>query len=198
MATSNYMTTAYGLDAGASIGSAIMQGQALKARGAYQKQQYDLQARLQEMQGADAIDRGNKAAEQHLKATKGMIGSQRAAMGAQGVDVNDGTAAEIQRDTAALGALDAMTIKNNAWREAWGYRMQALQSRQAGEMSELAGNQQATMTYLTGGMQALGSLAKAGYYYQGGSGGSNDSGGSGGGGGAGRVGLDQTMSPGSY
>lgn len=107
----------------ADTGMALVQAQSVDAQADYQKQQYNFNATLAEEQGKDAIKRGDVAAKDYNKKIKGVIGSQRAAMAAQGVDISDGSALEIQEDTAAIGAQDMLTIKNNAWREAWGYKV---------------------------------------------------------------------------
>ena len=52
-------------------------------------------------------------------------GSQRAQLGASGVDVNSGTAGQIQEDTARLSEYDARVIENNALRQAWGLESDA-------------------------------------------------------------------------
>jgi hypothetical protein len=46
-------------------------------------------------------------------------------MAASGVDINSGSAADVQANTATIGALDEATIRNNAAREAFGYTTQA-------------------------------------------------------------------------
>ena len=50
---------------------------------------------------------------------------------------------DVQRDTMALGELDALTIRNNAAREAWGYQTQALQDQHAAAMARTSGRNQA-------------------------------------------------------
>lgn len=52
-------------------------------------------------------------------------GSQRAQLGASGVDINSGTAGQIQEDTARLSEYDARVIENNALRQAWGLESDA-------------------------------------------------------------------------
>jgi hypothetical protein len=139
----------------AAVGSAYTSAEAAKAQGAYQKRQAELNAGMGEFQAEEAIRRGDEDAKAMGKKTKQVIGSQRAALAAQGIEVDSGTAAEIQADTAAIGAVDAQTIKNNAWREAWGFRAQATVTRGQGNMALMAANNQAKSTLITGGLQAL-------------------------------------------
>lgn len=121
------------------IGNAYAQGQAIKARAAYQGVIAKINAEMAEMSAEDAIKRGDISARDYQKEVDGMIGMQKVAYAAQGVDVNFGSAADIQAETRMFGALDALTIKNNAWREAWGYKVEALNSTFSGKYAELEG-----------------------------------------------------------
>jgi hypothetical protein len=87
-------------------------------------------------------------------ATRGLTGSQRAAYAAQGVDINSGSAADVVANDKQLGALDVLTIKQNAAREAHGYEMQANLARKAGANAARNYNNQAISTLLTGAAQA--------------------------------------------
>src|SRR5688572_4523364 len=110
-----------GAQAAGSIASAYSESEALKAQGAHQKRMAGINAELAEMQADDAIKRGDKEAEGVRRNAKKMIGSQRAALAAQGIEIDDGSALEIQDETRAIATEDALQIKNNAWRTAWGF-----------------------------------------------------------------------------
>lgn len=164
MDPSMFMALAMGTQGIANFGNAYSQSQALSAQSAYQKQVYNQNASLAGMQADDAIQRGNLEAGKVRKRTNKMIGDQRASFGAQGIDPASGSAANIENETSAMGELDALTAKNNAWREAWGYKVQANQYTNQGSFAELAADNQSRNTLLTGGMQALGYGAQAAYY----------------------------------
>lgn len=142
----------------------------------YGQQQWaaDQNRQFAELMSEDAIRRGDRAALEHRKKIRQLIGSQRAALAAQGIDVNSGSAMDTQMDTATLGAYDVETIKNNAWREAWGLKTQASQyATQAamagisGGLAGFAGQQAQQATYLTGGLSALNSGLKGYALYKG-------------------------------
>ena len=59
--------------------------------------------------------------------TAQMKGTQRARLSANGIDISEGSAASIQADTDWMGEMDALTIRDNANREAWGYKNQSQQ-----------------------------------------------------------------------
>jgi len=145
------------LSAGSNVSSAYSQANALKMQGDYQKSQYEQNARIAEIQEKDAIARGDREALAVKKKVKGVIGAQRAAMAAQGIEINDDSALDIQADTAAAGAEDVLTVKNNAWREAWGYKVQASNYNAQGSFAQMASKNQAKNTLLTGGLQAVSS-----------------------------------------
>lgn len=87
----------------------------------------------------DAIKRGEVEADEQRKTTQQVIGAQRTGFAAGNIDVNTGSAGQVQNDAAALGELDALTIINNAEREAYGYRVQAMDQRQQGKLAKWQG-----------------------------------------------------------
>jgi hypothetical protein len=141
------------MGATASIGmmaaGAGFSAMASRSAGKAQKQLADYNAQVADMQAADAIVRGREAEERHRLDVRRLIGSQRAALGAGGADVNEGSAMDIQADTAAMGELDAITIRTNAAREAWGYRVQASDYRTRGQIAQAEGAARAVTTLLS-------------------------------------------------
>lgn len=57
--------------------------------------------------------------------TRANVGAIKANQAASGVDVNSGSAVDTRSSAAALGQLDALTIRSNAAREAYGYQTAA-------------------------------------------------------------------------
>ena len=147
--------------AGSSLAGGIAQGEAAQAAGDFSARQSEANARLQEMQATDVEKRGKKEAQLHRRKVRGLIGSQRAALAAQGLDVNTGTAQDVQLETAQFGEEDAATIRKNAIREAYGLRVGAVNTRSQGKFDQIAGRASKRTSYLTGGMQAAGYGAQA-------------------------------------
>ncbi len=122
----NFMDTAYLLSQGISgLGSGLAQAQAYRAQGEYNARMLILNAKLAEFQAQDALRRGDKEATDYQKRVGQLMGSQRVAYAAQGIQLGEGSAAEVASDTAENAARDVVTIRSNAWREAWGHRVQA-------------------------------------------------------------------------
>lgn len=123
--------------------SQFQQAGAVLSQGRYHQRLAKWNADQTERDAAFVLERGQRAANRQRQDAKGLVGSQRAAAAASGVEVNDGSALDVQADTAALGELDATTIANNAAREALGYKAQASGYRQQGIYEGLAARNQA-------------------------------------------------------
>ena len=104
----------------------------------------------------DAITRGAKEEEQYLQKVEALQGTQRAAMGASGAAVVDGSFGDMLASTAAVGAEDAATIRLNSMREAWGLGEQAKGYQAQAEMAKSAGKWNQMESFLTGSQRAFG------------------------------------------
>lgn len=160
-----------GLMAGATLGNALFsvssanaKADAIRAQGDYQKQVFEMNSRLAEMNAKDAIRRGEAESVKYGKQVKQTIGAQRAAYAAQGIVLDSGSALEVQQDTAVIGRTNLLTIKNNAYREAWGYKMDAVSASARGEFASLAAQSEATQTSSAGYMNAASTLLTGGGY----------------------------------
>lgn len=152
------------LTAGSTVAGAAStwaDAQAQRAQGNYQNEMANINAKYAELQSENAITRGNKQAADMKRETKRIIGSQRVALAAQGISIEDGSALQVQEDTAMIGEIEAMKIKNNAWMEAFGYKMEAQNQRQQGKLAKMAGDNTAATTIATGGWNAISGGIKA-------------------------------------
>jgi hypothetical protein len=100
----------------AAASAAQMQYQAQVARNNQTIAQWNAQRALQQGE----VDADN----QNLK-TAQLKGSQRAALAAEGGDVDSGSPLDIVADTARAGYTDAATIRSNAALQAYNYQIQA-------------------------------------------------------------------------
>ena len=133
-----------------AVRSAQMQGQvaAQTARNNQIMAQYAAQ---------DAIKRGDEAAAKAERQSRQVAGAQRAGMASKGLDLTEGTAAELQAQTDFFGSVDATTAKNNAAREAWTLRNQGAQAAAQGAAAQQQANLQATGALLNGASRVAGS-----------------------------------------
>lgn len=106
---------------GMSIYGQIQQSTAQQAQYGYQAAVMRNNASIAEMQANDATERGKVAEARQRQRTAQIMGTQLAGLAGQGTEIS-GSASDILGDTAAAGEFDALTIRGNAAREAWGYR----------------------------------------------------------------------------
>lgn len=112
--------------AGAITGAtgSYYQSQANQAAYNYQAQVAQNNRQYGEWQAQDAIRRGQIAENVSRSRTAQLRGTQRASLAARGIALDEGSALNILSDTDFMGDLDALMIRDNAAREAWGLREQ--------------------------------------------------------------------------
>lgn len=97
---------------------------------------------------------GQQAEARTRQKGKKTVGAQRAALAAQGIRLDVGSARDIQQETQDITELDALTVRNNAAREALGFRTQAIATGARGQIAYQKGIGQAGQSLLTGGLRA--------------------------------------------
>ena len=142
------------------IASSYADAKSIKSESSYKAQQLEFNSRFANLQAKQVEQQGREESKAHLQKVKSLVGRQRAGLAAQGIEVNTGTALDLQTEAAGLGALDALTIRNNAFREATGYRIEGIQSYGQAQMTRSSGKYLAKQTLLTGGMKAITSAKK--------------------------------------
>lgn len=162
-ALSRLILMSSGASAVAGLASSFNESAALRAQSSYDAKMYDASASVLDRQAQDAISRGETAASRYGSQVRGLQGSQRAATASQGVQVDTGTPGDIVQDTGRMGALDILTLRNNAALEAFGYDVQAGQARAAGRMASAQGKAGARQTLATGGLSFLRQMAAGAY-----------------------------------
>ncbi|MCK5617510.1 hypothetical protein KAR91_87410 [Candidatus Pacearchaeota archaeon] len=155
------LLAATGVSVGTTLATSQTQASAVKARGEFESGQFKTQARISDLQAKSAITRGREVETEEKIKTKKLIGAQRARLSAQGLEIESGTALDIQLETAELGAADALTIKNNAFREATGHRIQAVDYRNRAELAKIGAATQSRNTLLTGGLSAVSEVTRS-------------------------------------
>jgi hypothetical protein len=133
--------------------SAMSQMEAGKAA----KNAADYNAKMGEIQAQDVINRAAIEQEKHRQKVRSLRGAQDVNAAASGVVVGSGSAGDIAEQTVVLGKEDEFTIKNNAMRQAWGYRAQAGLDYQQGVAAQRKGELDAAGTLLTAGARTMGS-----------------------------------------
>ncbi len=101
-------------------------GQAGKAQAEYQAEVAAQNQKLAQQSAQMASASGEAQAEQAGLKSRANLGAIRAAEGASGIDVNSGSAEDVQSSARGLGMLDQLTIRSNAAKTAYGYETQGL------------------------------------------------------------------------
>jgi hypothetical protein len=157
-----------GMTAAGGVMSAVGQSQqanAAASSAAYQAGMMRNREVIAEKNAQDAIQRGQVAEQQQRLKTAQIIGGQRAALASQGGDVNSGSPLDIQSDTAGAGEQDALTIRSNAAREAYNYKVQGESAgAQAGLLDMQFANATAALPF-TIGSTLLGTASSVGSKY---------------------------------
>lgn len=130
-------TQAYGQKKQATAAKKAGQAQARVAESSAQV--LDFNAEIADLQAKDAVIRGAEAESRFRTQIRGAIGTQRAGFAAGNIDVSFGSPVDVQADAAFLGELDALTIRTNAAREAWGFKVQAADIRKRAEITRKEG-----------------------------------------------------------
>jgi hypothetical protein len=131
-----------GIGTGLSLWGGLKQSAALKRAGKLEEARQNFNADVYDLLATDAAGRGFEGASRQRAGTRGLIGTARAGYAGQNVDVNVGSAIDVQADAAFHGELDAQRILQDSEREAWGYRVQAYDRRLAGRVARETGQSQ--------------------------------------------------------
>lgn len=129
--------------------------------GQAQKSLANTNARIADEQAQDARRRGQIEEDRRRDLTRQQLGAQRAALGANNVVSSTGTALGLLEETAEYGELDALTIRNNAARESFGYKVESANSRARGRIAGREGTLGGVATLIGGGAQAYGDYRKS-------------------------------------
>lgn len=144
-----------------TLAGANAEAEAIRHQAAFEQQQLAFNKKIAEINAKDAIDRGDQNIKDFKKQASKVQGSQQAALAAQGIDVDSGTAAGVKYETEKQIETDVARIKNNAWREAWGYKIEATNLQTQSAITGLSAKNRANNTILAGGIQATGQFLSA-------------------------------------
>lgn len=144
-----------GLSILGTITTTMQQASAARAQGAYESSIANTNARIARIQARQTIEAGDVMASRKNVETGSIVSSIRAQQGASGIDVGSGSSALVRAGVSAVGAVDELTIRNNAARQAWGYETEAIGDSYKGEYAKLTAKSKETQSILNGGLQAI-------------------------------------------
>jgi hypothetical protein len=155
----------------ATVGSSLISGvgaleqsRASAASAGYNAKVAAQNAKLATQNAAFAGSQGEQEAGTSEAATRAKVGATLANEGASGVDVNTGSSVNVRESEAKLGMLDALTIRSNAAKAAYGYQTQ--NASEVAQANLLRSQQQSAQTggYFSAGSDILGGVGSAAKY----------------------------------
>jgi hypothetical protein len=111
--------------AGLSAIGTIAGGLSTAAEARYQSQVAANNATIANQNAAYSAAAGSEQAAASSRKNAAALGRIKAAQGANQIDVNTGSAVDVQKSERETGMLDTLTTENNALLQAYGYRSQA-------------------------------------------------------------------------
>jgi len=126
-----------GIGASLLSGGIQMAGQAQSAAAQRAAAQYNAQIAANNAQAA--MDQGRFAEQQQRMKNAALLSQQKANLAANGVEIDSGSALDVQSSSAQMGELDALTIRYNAQNKANNYLSQAGLSQMTADAAETAG-----------------------------------------------------------
>ena len=148
--------------AGTGLAGSFIQAEAQKAQSRFERDALIAQARTVSRQAAGARRRGELAESRSRASTRKLLGAQRAALAAQGIDPESGSAAEVQQETRALGDVDAATVRRNARLEALGFELGETDLLTRARLARIGGRVRRRGTLTTGGLRFAREITLAG------------------------------------
>lgn len=128
-AASPYVLPAF---AAFEIVAGAQQAETIRENAQLQKRVSDLNAGFADLDAYNAEQAGYTKSARYQEIIDKTVGAQRTAEAANNVDVNFGTAAQLQQETKLTGFLNQLDIKQQASMQALGYKNQAANIRLQG------------------------------------------------------------------
>lgn len=146
---------AYALLAGAQLVGGYQSADAIRRNGNIRSSINDMNAKFSELDAFNAVRDGQSKAARFATTEADVIGKQRTQMAAQHVDVNYGTAVDVQSDSKLTSMLNVLELQKQGRAQAMGLKMQAINTRLGSQMSELQSQMDASAAENHGFTSAL-------------------------------------------
>jgi len=144
-----------------ALGS-IAQGQQQAASAKYNAQVASNNAQTAQQNARLASEEGNVNTEREQLKTRAMVGGIKAAQAANNIDINSGSAVDVRSSAAELGELNALTVRSNAARQAYGYQTQATSDMAQAKLDKQEAKYDVTAGYVGAASTLLSQGTKAG------------------------------------
>ena len=145
-----------------SVVGGMQQAKAQQQEAEYQAQVAQPNANIANENAAQVRQQGiEDARNQRLKALS-TIGTQKAQMAANGMNIGDGSALDTIEDTAMLGEMDALSTMYNAEQHALNYEQQSANFQNQANLSRMAGQNASSASRINAIAGGLNGASKVG------------------------------------
>ena len=128
-----------------------------QAEFAARQQEFNSQLTAMQIEDVEAI--AKQDVQRRQRQLKQMVGSQKVALAAQGIEVEGELGEALEADERLYAAEDINAIKNNAWRQAMGLEIESRGMLMQAKQTRLGGKIQSRQTMATGALSGLSSMA---------------------------------------
>lgn len=156
----------------ASLGSGILgafgafqQGQAQAQAAKYNSIVAQHNANQATLNAAMTMEAGNAQVAAEGRKNRATMGEIKAQQAASGINVNTGSTADVQQSAHELGELDALTVRSNAAKEAYGYQVQSKNFEAESQLKKIEASHDLEASYINSGTTFLGSASDASTNY---------------------------------
>jgi hypothetical protein len=146
--------------AAVTMGGQYVQGQAAVSQATYEGQIAKQNEALATEQAKDSIDRTRVEAQRRQREGGQLAGQQQAAMAANGIDLNFGSALDVQRDTQMITNEDVGQIYRGGFEEQRGFLINAANYRMQQQAAKSKAKGAKIATYLGMAGTALGAASQ--------------------------------------
>lgn len=154
-----------GLSTGFQVLGSIQQGKAEKASAEYNASVAAANAEIAKQKTAMAGAAATAQTEQAQLKTRAQIGGIITSQAASGINVGSGSALDVRSSARDLGQLNAITVRSNAARTAYGYQTEAMSYDAQSKLDKFQGSSAMTASEINAGGTVLGGLGDAANRY---------------------------------
>lgn len=144
---------------------AIKSGQASAASARYNAAVTADNAQIQKNNASLAAQAGEAQAGMSEMKTRATVGAIAANQAAAGIDVGSGSALDVRSSARELGELDAINIRSNAARTAYGYQVQSSSDTSQSQLDRFQAGQDSTAGFVNAGSTILGGVGNTSLNY---------------------------------
>lgn len=149
-----------------TMASAYTAISALNSQIKYQRQIFEMNQKIADLQIQDAYRRGETEMFNYARKASGVLGETRTAFAGQGVNVHKGSAQNVYESNAEQAMRDMLTIKSNTIREAYGIKSESLNLSSQSLMRTAETQGQKSLTLATAGSNLVNQAGMAYAYSQ--------------------------------